>query len=292
MTADRAGRICPDCQRPLAGPVCECGWAVGARDGVPEYLSTHDRQSPLFADYIRTYDEIASDDLATSMQPKGLLERKSASIIELLGPLDPGTRVCDVGVGQGDVLGHLRARPGLQVTGVDIASPYLRRLVDDPAVDVLVANAENLPFAGAFDVVVSTDVIEHVLNVGDYLLSVHRALRPGGRFVVRAPYREDLLQYARQRGCSYDMVHLRAFDRRLLVEQLRAAGFQPQRVELDGYFPGRTRRWLGSGAIASRAAGVAERTVLGPRYRLRRAHAFAAHALVLPVEITVAAQRA
>jgi len=76
---------------------------VGARDGVPEYLSTHDRQSPLFADYIRTYDEIASDDLATSMQPKALLERKSASIIELLGPLNPGTRVCDVGVGQGEI---------------------------------------------------------------------------------------------------------------------------------------------------------------------------------------------
>jgi len=28
------------------------------------------------------------------------------------------------------------------------------------------------------------------------------------------------------------------------VEQLRAAGFVPRRVELDGYFPGRTRRWL------------------------------------------------
>ena len=257
----------------------------------PEWLSTHDRASPLFATYVDTYDAIADDDLRDSIQSREHLRIKTETVVGLLGPLPPGTRVLDVGVGQGHLLEALRTLPGLELTGVDVAAPYLRRLAaEDERTQVLVTNAENLPFRDAFDAIVSTDVIEHVLNVGDYLLSLRRALAPGGRVLIRAPHREDLLQYARLGGCPYEMVHLRTFDRRLLVEQLRAAGLVPESVTFDGWFPGRTRPLLGHGRLASRAAGLAERTVIGPRYGLSRAAAIAARTLVVPIEITVVAR--
>jgi SAM-dependent methyltransferase len=287
-----APRICPDCARPLTADACPCGWAVGSRDGVPELLSSRDRRSPLFGDYLATYDRIAEEDLRESIQARDDLRRKTAALVRDLGELPPGTRVCDVGVGQGHLLDELRTRPGVRLTAVDVATPYLRReLGRADGADALVANAENLPFREAFDLIVSTDVIEHVLNVGDYLVSVHRALVPAGRFVVRAPYREDLLQYARLRGCPYEMVHLRTFDRPLMADALRGAGFAVERVQLDGWFPGRARGWVRRTTPGLYGVDLAGKTLLRRHYALPAPAALVARALVRPTEITVFARR-
>ena len=108
-------------------------------------------------------------------------------------------------------------------------------------VELVVANVETLPYAEAFDLVVASELLEHVLNLGDALISLHRSLVPGGDLVVRVPLKEDLRQYARQNGCPYPFVHLRSFTREGLVDALSQAGFRARRVWLDGYFPGRPR---------------------------------------------------
>jgi SAM-dependent methyltransferase len=119
-----------------------------------------------------------------------------------------------------------------------------------PEITLALANAENLPFADAFDVVIASELLEHVLNVGDLLVSLHRALADRGRLFVRVPYREDLRQYARQNGCPYPFVHLRTFTRDSLVDMLRRAGFRPRRIRYDGHFGG-TRRRLGESRPAN-----------------------------------------
>ena len=98
--------------------------------------------------------------------------------------------------------------------GVDLAWPYLRRVEGgDASVRVLRANAENLPFRDELDAIVASDVLEHVLNPADFLHSALEALRPGGRLLLKVPYRENISQYRRADGCPYPMVHLRTFDR-------------------------------------------------------------------------------
>ena len=66
-----------------------------------------------------------------------------------------------------------------------------------------------------------------MLNPADFLESAVGALVPGGRLLVKVPYREDISQYRRAAGCPYEMVHLRTFDRPLLRKALRDAGFGP-----------------------------------------------------------------
>jgi SAM-dependent methyltransferase len=85
-----------------------------------------------------------------------------------------GASVCDVGCGTGVLLKKLRdARPGLErLTGVDF-------VVDDSAgiegVEYVAARIEALPFADrAFDTVICTHVIEHVLEYREAIAELRR----------------------------------------------------------------------------------------------------------------------
>ena len=98
------------------------------------------------------------------------------------------------------------------------------------------ANAENLPFRAELDAIVASDVLEHVLNPADFLQSALEALVPGGRLLVKVPYRENISQYRRSDGCPYPMVHLRTFDRTLLRQALEDTGLRPERFSYSGFY--------------------------------------------------------
>ncbi len=151
-----------------------------------------------------------------------------------------GEAVCDVGIGRGLIFDRLRsARPRLLI-GVDLALPYLRRATpNDGPVKLMRANAENLPFRAELDAIVASDVLEHVLNPADFLQSALEALVPGGRLLVKVPYRENISQYRRSEGCPYPMVHLRTFDRTLLRQALEDTGLRPERFSYSGFYSGR-----------------------------------------------------
>jgi SAM-dependent methyltransferase len=109
-----------------------------------------------------------------------------------------------------------------------------------------------LPFHEHFDVIVATDILEHVLNVGSLLYSLNRALRPDGKLYVRVPFRENLLGYSPHFGCPYRFVHLRTYDRALLQQALEEAGFAVRRLWHDGYMPGVARPIWQSGRLRTR----------------------------------------
>ena len=145
--------------------------------------------------------------------------------------------MCDVGIGKGILFEKLRRGGVASLVGVDVSAPYLLRFAGLEDVRIVLANAENLPFRDSFDLVIATDIAEHVLNVGDLMISVREALAPGGRFVVRVPYKDNMLQYARLNGCDYDMVHLRNFAEDNLKHLLTQSGFVVEHLHYDGFNP-------------------------------------------------------
>jgi 2-polyprenyl-3-methyl-5-hydroxy-6-metoxy-1,4-benzoquinol methylase len=240
--------LCPDCLAAL--PELErcpsCGWQPDLREGVPILLSRADRESRAFAAYAENYDRIAEDDLSHSIQPMRYLEVQADTLSSYLGNL-AGLDLCELGVGRGLLLDRLIASDAKTVTGVDVSLPYLARYAGAAAASggrlrLAVANAELLPYAEAFDLVVASEILEHVLNAGDFLISLHRSLRQGARTLVRVPYKEDLRQYARQNGCEYPFVHLRTFTRDSFESMMRNADFKPVRMYFDGQFGARLRR--------------------------------------------------
>jgi SAM-dependent methyltransferase len=163
----------------------------------------------------------------------------------LLGNIE-NKSICDVGSGKGFLLQEILNKKPSKVTAIDIATKYLEK-INASNVNRIVANAENLPFEEEFDVAVSTDVIEHVLNVGSFMYGINKMLKKGGLFVVRVPFRENLLQYGRHGGSPYPFTHLRTYNVDLLKHQVEQAGFRPIKLLFDGFQPAYPRSFFKSG---------------------------------------------
>ncbi|MDP9038286.1 MAG: methyltransferase domain-containing protein [Acidobacteriota bacterium] len=102
-------------------------------------------------------------------------------VVELLG-LRPGERVLDLGCGDGALTERLRA-DGADVVGLD-ASAEMVRAARVRGLTVELGSAESLGYVGEFDAVFSNASLHWIRNQAAVLAGVHRALRPGGRFVA------------------------------------------------------------------------------------------------------------
>src|SRR6266446_5859731 len=108
------------------------------------------------------------------------------------GELEPGIRVLDVGCGNGHLASYFLNRR-CQVVGIDLSTQgvQLARLTYPNArFEVLPADQEILDGLGEepFDIVVSTEVVEHLYAPRDFARGCFAALKPGGKFLCTTPY--------------------------------------------------------------------------------------------------------
>jgi 2-polyprenyl-3-methyl-5-hydroxy-6-metoxy-1,4-benzoquinol methylase len=101
-----------------------------------------------------------------------------------------GKRVLDIGCAQGNFSLALAER-GYRVVAMDLRRTflqYLRLKHETGAVSCVAASLEHYPFRqGAFDVVLLTEVIEHVAYPEALVLGVADLLAPGGILVLTTP---------------------------------------------------------------------------------------------------------
>lgn len=105
-----------------------------------------------------------------------------------------GGRALDVGCGTGRVTFALAER-GWDVTGVDIeprvieiASRLARSRTDPPRFHVADLGDVEAVEQDGYDLVVCSEVLEHVVDDAALAATLYRALRPGGRVIVTVPY--------------------------------------------------------------------------------------------------------
>jgi|GEM_PF-2201613 len=105
-----------------------------------------------------------------------------------------GKRVLDIGCQYG-VFSLYLAEKGAQVTGMDISPRWIARCqreacakFPDKKFNFLAGDAQVLPFEDeTFDIVVCSEVIEHVDHPGNVLSEINRVLLPGGVLVLSTP---------------------------------------------------------------------------------------------------------
>src|ERR1700693_453526 len=107
----------------------------------------------------------------------------------LLGAVHPADRALDLGCGGGVFTGVL-AKAGARAVGADVAEAALDRARSrHPELEFVAVPIDGpLPFEdGAFDLVWSSEVIEHVSDTTRWLSEVRRVLASGGRLLLTTP---------------------------------------------------------------------------------------------------------
>jgi trans-aconitate methyltransferase len=175
-----------------------------------------------------------------------------AGVVDLLAPR-PGERILDLGCGDGALTEKL-VSAGASVVAVDASAEQVAA-ARARGLDARVAWGESLPFAGEFNAVFSNAALHWMRDASGVLASVHRALRPGGRFVAEmggagnvAAIRAALVEAVSRRGIdgrALDLLFLpTAEEYRALLE---AHGFEVRTMTLFARptpLPGELSAWL------------------------------------------------
>jgi SAM-dependent methyltransferase len=131
----------------------------------------------------------------------------------------PAGRALDVGPGPGGnaaVLSEL----GWTVTGVEYTQVGAQ-LCRERGLDVVRGDGTRLPIADAIvDLVMSTDVWEHIDDHESVAAESFRVLRPGGRLLVAVPAGMDMWS-----GHDVALGHVRRYERQELVDLVERHGF-------------------------------------------------------------------
>ncbi len=176
--------------------------------------------------------------------------RQADMLAAILAAVPAPARILDLGCGDGAATQVAAARcPGHRFAGLDWSarSAALARHRGVRVVRADVAGA--LPVAsGSIDVVIMSEVIEHLVDTDAAVQEVHRVLRPGGSLLLSTPnlaawynrallaagvqpvFSEVSLRSVHGRPGRVVAGHLRVFTRRALTQLLAAHGLACVRV--------------------------------------------------------------
>lgn len=176
----------------------------------------------LFHDYVDYYGEVRDDILP-------MVPEEARDVLE-------------IGCGRGVTGQLLQQRLGCRVTGIEL-NPEVAQEAAERLHRVIVGNVEHLALeelelSKAFDVVVATELFEHLNYPEDFLIQMKRLLRPGGRIVLSVPnvghysIVEDLLagrwDYLPIGLLCY--THFRFFTRATLESWIHRVGFASHQI--------------------------------------------------------------
>jgi len=147
----------------------------------------------------------------------------------------PGLKILDAGCGNGAIAGRL-AEMGYQVTGIDCSEDGIaiaRKAHPKVRFEVASVYDDLRPIMEVTDLVLSSEVIEHLFDPQSYLENMSRTLRPGGWIILTTPYHGYIKNLALSlfdywdRHHTVDWVggHIKFFSEKTLTSMLTEAGF-------------------------------------------------------------------
>jgi SAM-dependent methyltransferase len=144
----------------------------------------------------------------------------------------PPARLLDVGCGTGQTLAEA-ARRGWETVGVDLVPDAVQQAVERFGLDArnVALEESGLP-ERSFDVVATTQVLEHQLDGPGFLASIARWARPGGYLFIEVPNWNGAVRRADREGWVLlrPHEHVAHYTTKTLSRTVRRAGLEPVAV--------------------------------------------------------------
>jgi len=214
----------------------------------------HDLTRPLKSTSLHAEFQWTTPGPANGSSGEGLCE----SIVNTVQALDGVQSICDLGCGNGFIAGRL-ARLGYDVTGVDASKSGLQiARQTHPSLEfvegAIDANLAERLGDGGFDLILSSDVIEHLYRPADLLEAASRLLKPRGRLVITTPYHGYLKNLAiavtgkmdTHFSALHDGGHIKFFSVKTLTRLMTSYAFTDIHFAFYGRAP-----WLWKNMICS-----------------------------------------
>lgn len=135
-------------------------------------------------------------------------------ISNIIHSINGAEHVCDIGCGEGALIIELK-KEGYSVTGSD-ASRTVQIYLRKKGIDIRCESIENCSFSNdEFDVVVCTEVLEHVFDIEKAMSSINKICVIGGNVFISVPYGNE---------CGH-VSHVRQFTENSLANLLMQNGF-------------------------------------------------------------------
>jgi len=152
-------------------------------------------------------------------------DEPSPRLEAFIDALPEGGHALDLGCGTGSAAARMRDR-GLTVTAID-ASPGMAALARERfGLDVTVGTFDDVTGSDIYDGIWASFSLLHAdrADMPRHLAAIHRALKPGGRFVIGLKSGEGTRRDALGRRYTY-------YTEDELKDLLAAAGFTPEKTE-------------------------------------------------------------
>jgi 2-polyprenyl-3-methyl-5-hydroxy-6-metoxy-1,4-benzoquinol methylase len=142
-----------------------------------------------------------------------------------------GRRLLEVGCARGELLAIARAR-GWEVEGIEISAAAAEAARSDYGLPIVTGALEtHAASLGGYDVVIATDVIEHVTSPRRFVQAAYRVLCPGGTVVIETPnWGGFWRRVGRRHWLGLNRFHLFLFDGRSLRALMGSCGFADCRL--------------------------------------------------------------
>jgi 2-polyprenyl-3-methyl-5-hydroxy-6-metoxy-1,4-benzoquinol methylase len=147
----------------------------------------------------------------------------------IIDQIPPNSKILEVGCFLGRYSQHF-TELGHQVTGIDLSPEVIKKGKElFPDLDLRCVNEiwEDDLLKGEYDIVVASEVIEHVLHPQDFLKLIRKALKKNGLLLLTTQ-NSNAIHYRLQMLVGkfrWDPTHLRLYSRPELEAELKDGGF-------------------------------------------------------------------
>ena len=155
----------------------------------------------------------------------------------------------DVGCGEGrHIFGVMQEYPMMKCIGIDMDDDSLKKAeegyayfesISEAGAEFIKGSAYSIPFQdNTFDLIVCSEVLEHLHEYNDAVVEINRVLKPSGKFFASVPasWPEKICWQLSKDYQNQPGGHLRIFDQKKLINEIEDCGFRLLSSEkFDGF---------------------------------------------------------